>query len=36
MMKIKSKSHKSVIKQKLKFEDYKNCLEENQLEKEII
>ena len=24
-----------VIKQKLKFEDYENCLEANQLEKEI-
>ena len=36
MMKIKKiGTKKCVIKQKLKLEDYKTCLEANQLEKEI-
>ena len=28
-------TEKSVIRRKIKFEDYENCLEANQLEKEI-
>ena len=36
-MKIKKQKtkRKCVIKRKLKFEDYKNCLQATQLEKEI-
>ena len=32
----KQNAHKSVIKRKLNFENYKNCLEANQLENKII
>ena len=36
MVKIKKqKAQKSVIKRKLKFENYKNCLEATQLENKI-
>ena len=36
MMKIKKKkTQKSVIKRKLKFQDYKNCLEAVQIENKI-
>ena len=36
MMKIKSKRHKkSAIKRKVKFEDFKHCLEAIQLENKI-
>ena len=36
MMKIKKqKAQKSVIKRKLKFENYKNCLEATQLENKV-
>ena len=34
--KIKKHKKKCVIKRKLKFENYKNCLEATQLEKKII
>ena len=35
MMKITKNTKKCPIKQKLKFEDYKNYLEANKLEKEV-
>ena len=35
MMIKKQKAQKSVIKRKLKFEDYKNCLEADQIENKI-
>ena len=35
VVKIKKRCKKYVIKRKLKFEDYKNCLEATQLEKKI-
>ena len=34
-MKISKRTKKCVIKRKLKFEDYKNCLEVTQLENKI-
>ena len=34
-MKIKKKGAKSVIKRKLKFENYKNCLEATQFENKV-